>query len=314
MNTQNFFLGLDIGASNVRIALQECDLHGNEVMVRKKNFVRLGTGKEEVDQNVCRFIGKTILENGYDPHKLRGIGISSAAIFDRNTGDVLTWPNDPAWNGFPLKAYLEEKYRVPVILEDDANAAALGEYHFGAGRYRKNFGYLTIGTGIGCGLILNGDLYLGTNGWAGELGHYQVVEDGPLCRCGARGCLQAVASGTALLERALLLNRERGNVHAIGRLEDVAMLAADHDPLALQVFGEAGKYLAKAIQDMNMILDLSVFILGGGVLRSSGILVQQIASFLGKDKMNLNRKIELIVSDLIDKNGVLGALALMRRM
>src|SRR5690606_15913905 len=109
-------------------------------------------------------------------------------------GNIIRWPNHPRWNGFELKSFLENEFQVAVMLEDDANTAALGEFCFLQAHDISNMAFITVSTGIGCGLIVNKQLYTGDNGWAGEIGHIQLDPNGPECTCGKKGCLQALAS------------------------------------------------------------------------------------------------------------------------
>jgi glucokinase len=309
---EHFYLGLDIGATNVKIILQEIEHPSKTTQVYKKKFMLFDTVNEEFEVNILNNIEKIILGNNYQLAGLRGIGISSAAIFDRNTGDILNWPNNGKWKGLPLKSLVSNYFNVPVIIEDDANSAAFGEYRAREGRPDKNMAFITISTGIGCGLILNGEIFTGTNGWAGEIGHLTMADNGPLCSCGSTGCLQSLASGRALMEKALKLNFIHGEKYKIAELADVVALAKNGVSFAQEIFAEAADYIADAIRILITLLDISTFILGGGVMNADYIMLERIKQKINQDTLKLDRNIKVEKSFLIDDNGVFGALALLR--
>src|SRR5437763_7503791 len=158
--------------------------------------------------------------------RLAAVGVGCGGPLDRRRGLILSPPNLPGWDEFPVVALLEERLGVPVLLDNDANAAALGEHRYGAGRGLRHLVYITISTGIGGGVIVRGELVHGVHDGAGEVGHMTVLPEGPACGCGARGCLEALCSGTSIARRA----RERlaaGSLSSLGEGEITAQAVAE---------------------------------------------------------------------------------------
>lgn len=233
-----------------------------------------------------------------------GIGVPGPVDFKRRTITIL--PNLPKWHDFPISETLEEELNVPVVLENDANVAALGEKMFGAGKKFTNFIYVTLGTGIGGALILDGRLYRGHTGRAGEIGHIQIDPEGPECGCGHRGCLETLAAGPAI-ERAY------------GKPSpEVFDLAARGDRRAQEVLEVSGRALGKGLAQVVTLLDPEAVIIGGGMsqgspyalsiyLRSCSIEMQK-EMFFGSTK-----EIPLIPGALGDDAPLLGAAWLARK-
>lgn len=305
-----YYLGLDVGATNVRIAFfnETKNIWGD---LENAPFSKFATAEEEVDFNIVQLITNYLQQNDLKPDNLLGVGLSLAANFDRNNGDIFFWPNNKLWNGFALQKYLSGKLRCEIVMEDDANAAALGEYTKLNKRGLKNLAYITVSTGIGCGLILNGELYVGSHGWAGELGHVKVINPGPLCRCGKHGCIQALASGPALLEKSRKMALQHGFKQP-DEMEIVAHYAEQGISWAIDVFEEAGRHLAQVAAFLIMVLDLPLIILGGGVIKSGNTLVNSLELALNDEMLIHGRTVEISKSTLGDANGVIGALTLIK--
>ena len=191
------------------------------------------------------------------------------------------------WKDLPIVALLEKEFNLPVVLENDANAAAYGEYVYGAAKGRKDLVYLTVSTGIGGGIIVNGELVYGRNYSAGEVGHMVVLPDGPPCGCGRRGCVEALASGSAIAReaKALLLKEGQGGSGRTGLLwemtggdperltaKEVGKAAAQGDPLALSVLEKAFRYLGIALGNLVNLLNPEIIVIGGGVAAMGPLL------------------------------------------
>lgn len=191
-------IGLDLGGTQIRAAV----LRGARIQARAATL----TGGEPTPEKVLPRIYTTIQQAldgaGATPDEIVGIGVSAPGPLNNRTGTLYAPPNLPTWNGVPLRDILREKYGRPVCVEHDANAAALGEYRFGAGQGSKNIVYLTVSTGIGAGMIIDGRILEGVNGTAGELGHMTIDWRGERCTCGNIGCLEVLASGTAIARKA----------------------------------------------------------------------------------------------------------------
>jgi glucokinase len=203
------------------------------------------------------------------------LGICTPGPVDHEAGLLLDPPNLPALHNTPLRQALKERLGMPVALEHDAKAAALGEYHFGAGRGERSMVYIVLGTGVGGAIVADGRLYRGMHNAAGEIGHITLDREGDLCSCGCRGCLETYVSGpalarryTAALERA---GRPRSSEPVSG--EDVSNLARQGEVEALQVISEGGEALGVAIASIAMMLDIDLYVLGSSVARASDLLL-----------------------------------------
>jgi glucokinase len=218
-------------------------------------------------------------------HPVAAVGLGAAGWFDADRNRVLFAPN-LAWRNEPLRDRLSERLRLPVMVENDGNVAAWAEFRFGAAREaRESMALFTVGTGIGGGLVLGGELVRGAHGIAAEMGHARVMPGGLLCGCGRLGCLEQYASGSALVRYAreaaaadpgsagLLLTYAGGSIEAItGPL--VTRAAQEGDAASLAAFAEVGRWLGSALADMVSILDPEVLVVGGGVIEAGELLVE----------------------------------------
>lgn len=297
MDADKLVLGFDIGGTQVRVAL------GNQDRIIAQCATTWPSDLSPADE--VRFVADQALElqRAHLPDQpVQAVGVALAALVDRS-GTVASWPNRPHWRGLAFRSLLAERLSVPTVIEDDANAAALAEYTHGAGRGYGHVLVLMAGTGIGAGLILDGRLFRGRNGWAGELGHLVVQPDGPLCACGQRGCLQMLAAGRAL-ERAALAQG----------LSDVPALiaAASHEhPQAQAAIMESGRWIGLAAANVVNLLDLEAVVIGGGLLGLGAAWWSAIEETLYANLLNGDvRRVGLHRAELLDDVGLLGALAL----
>jgi glucokinase len=231
------------------------------------------------------------------------------------SGIIIETPNIPAWTNYPLAELLTMKYKVPAYIGNDANLAVLGEWLYGAGKGYHDIVYLTISTGIGGGVICSDRLIEGFRGMATELGHITVLPDGPICSCGVRGHLEAVASGTAIakyVREQLAAGRKSnlGSKELTARL--IAEAAQQGDELALEAFYRAGEFIGQATADFLHMFNPSIVIFGGGVSLSGDLLLDPVKDSLRRhimDKSYLD-DLELTTAKLGDDAGLLGTLAL----
>jgi glucokinase len=247
--------------------------------------------------------------------QIAAIGVCCGGPLDRKRGLILSPPNLPNWDEFPIVKVVNERFAVPTLLDNDANAAALGELHHGAGRGLQDFMYMTISTGIGGGLIVRGEIVHGVADAAGEVGHITVQPDGPSCGCGSRGCLEVLCSGTAIARRA----RERlliENVHSSlsGKsitAKLVAEAARDGDALAREVWDETVYYLGIGIGAVISILAPQAVILGGGVSLAGDQLLEPLRGQVkSRSKLLPADKINILQAALAGDSGVYGSLFL----
>ncbi len=229
-------------------------------------------------------------------------------------GRILSAPNVPEWKNTPLQARLAARFGVPVWLANDANLAALGEWRYGAGRGSQNMLYLTISTGIGGGVICNGQLLTGTHNLAAELGHVPINEAGPRCSCGQPGHLEAYASGTAIaawVQEEIARGRPTRLVPPLAAAE-IAAAARQGDALAQEAYQRAGFYLGLALSGFIHIFNPQIVVLGGGVAQSSDLLFPPLRQALQARifRPDYLQTLQLRPSQLGDDAGLLGALAL----
>lgn len=297
-----YFIGIDLGGTNLRIALIS-----EEGKVIKKIKV---PSVERVVESLLDSIAKIINND------VKGIGIGVAGLIDHEKGIVLKSPNLPAIEGVNLADTLEERFKVPVFIENDANVAALGEKWLGAGKELKNFVQLTLGTGIGGGVIYNGRLL----NISAEIGHMVIVASGTPCSCGNNGCLETYASAKAILSKAIyslergtdsiLRNLYEGNFYRLTS-EDIYKSALEGDGLSRDVLREAGKYLGIGITNIINIFSPQAIVLSGGLIGAWNIYVQEAIKEASKRSFKiLFEKTRIIPSILKDDAGVIGAACL----
>jgi glucokinase len=269
----NYVIGVDVGGTKVAAGLVN---HTGEIShvtrVRMVSDADAAAGLNSVIEGLDSLLAKS-KQNDY---MIRAIGICAPGPLDPNTGVVINPPNVPCWRNFPLAAEISSRYRLPVKIENDANAAALAEVLWGAGKgYAKVF-YISIGTGIGTGLILDGHIYNGRTGAAPEGGHVSIDYRGPVCGCGKRGCIEVFISGTAIAKRAQakleaanlspspMLDLSGGKIAAV-TCELVNQAYASGDPVARATLLETIELLAVSLGNTIDLLEPDVIIVGGGV-------------------------------------------------
>lgn len=263
----DLLLGIDIGGTKSAAVIGDAD--GN-VLARAAAPTPPGDWQEGValliglSRTACR-------DYGCLPSDLAALGVSCGGPLDSTTGTVYSPPNLPLWNAVPLKALLEAEFGLPTRVENDANATALAEHRWGAGQGCADMAFLTMGTGIGAGLILNNHLYHGRRDLAGEIGHAIVWPGGPICLCGKRGCLEALASGTAIGRIA----RERFGEEAL-TAHDVCARARLGDSIACNILTDVAYYMGLGLANLLQTLNLERIILGTLAVHAADLLMEPI--------------------------------------
>jgi glucokinase len=300
----------DVGGTQIRVAAFQ-DGADAPVEIRK---IRTKDKEKRPEERLADLIRSMLPREG----RLRAVAVAVPGYVDPVHGLVYRAPNIPGWDNFPVREYLEEKIGAPVLVGNDANLAALGEWRYGAGVGYHNLIYLTISTGIGAGVIMNDRLILGEHGLAAELGHVTVVPEGPLCGCGQRGHLEAVASGTAIAryvaEKIALGYPTRLAALPSPTAKDVSAAAEQGDELAIRALHHAGTYIGYALADFLHMLNPAIVILGGGVSRAGAALIEPLKAALPERIMNRAYLENLVITTcaLGDNAGLLGALVLAR--
>jgi glucokinase len=306
------------------------DVGGTKVLggVVDKNGVVLAHARRDTPRQggtaLTQAIADVALELKRD-YEVESVGISAAGFVSSDRKTMLATPNIAGWNGVNLDQELGALIGLPLVIENDANAAAWGEARFGAGVNEAHLMMLTIGTGIGGGVVINGALYRGAFGIAAEFGHMRVVPDGHLCGCGARGCFEQYASGNALLRHAReAINASPEVARNLLALGDgtVAGLTGKHltdaaragDAVALAAFNTTAQWLGAGIASLSVVLDPACVVIGGGVIDAGEILlaptraaVERYMPFVGKHPSP-----RIIAADLGNEAGLVGAADLAR--
>lgn len=266
----SYAIGVDLGGTNLRIAA--VDDRGN-LLEKTTLGTQVSRGRDFVVGEMVEAIRALALKL-HKSGELKGIGIAVPGIIEMETGIVRKSPNLPDWTDYPVRSDIEKALGTSVILENDANAAALGEKWQGAARDFDSMCMITLGTGVGGGLVLDGKVWHGMNGMAGEIGHMNVEPEGVLCGCGSYGCLEQYASATAVVRMAkeaiatgadteLRRAAEPGNEEFNSRV--VFQLAIQGDRAAHQIFDKVGRSLGRKIADLVNLLNLHMYVIGGGV-------------------------------------------------
>jgi glucokinase len=261
-------IGVDLGGTNLRVAAVTGSGQTLEVL---RSATPLSLGREHVTNEIAAEV-RALAGKFRSAHHLVGIGVGVPGILDLATGTLHSAANLPGWDHYPVRAVLEEKLGIPVVLENDANCAAMGEKWLGAGREVEDLCMLTLGTGVGGGFVFNGRPWHGMTGMAGEIGHMTVMPEGTVCGCGNRGCLEQYASATAVVSMASEMI-SGGKAPGLQRATQVAPLTArlvyeaavTGDAAAQQIFDVVGRALGIVLANLVNALNLPLYVIGGGL-------------------------------------------------
>jgi len=307
-------LAIDLGGTKIAAALIAPD---NRVMDRTHSPTLVSEGLQPVVDRIFAMIDRLLSQCTTDAAQLDGIAIAAAGAIDTDKGLITSSPNLPGWSNVPLRDMVRERYGVDSCLVNDANAAALAEHRLGAGRGTNNLIYLTVSTGIGGGIIVNGELYSGISGCAGELGHMTIDANGPECDCGNVGCLEVFASGKAVAgeaKRRIKQGRQSrltdivsGNLEGI-TAEKVAMAAQGGDRLAMEVISRAAGYLGVGMVNLVNIFNPEMIVVGGGLSKMGELLLGPARQVVKQRVFPLCAgAVRIVTAELGDDAGVLGA-------
>lgn len=313
-------LAVDLGGTKIIAAIIS---DKGQVMAREYYLTLAEEGPQSVIDRILSAIDHILGSVNLDLSKLHSISLAAAGTIDLDKGLVTLSPNLPGWHNIPLRDIVKEKHRVDTFLINDASAAALGEHHFGAGRGVNNLVLLTLGTGIGGGIIINGELYSGPCGSAGEIGHTTIDVNGPRCGCGNVGCLEMLASGTAIAQEAVrrISQGERSSLTKIldGKVanitaKEVSLAAQNGDSLALAVISQAATYLGVAMVNLVNIFNPEMIIIGGGMAQMGDLLLNTARQVVKERAFPLSAQaVRIVTAQLGDNAGVLGAAVFARQ-
>ncbi len=300
------WLSADIGGTKLAAAAWDgCHLHASSSIPTNAY-----QGPEQVIERLVVLLKETADKAGIQ--KVSGIGIACPGPLSGKRGIVIKAPN-LGWENIPISAILSKHFNCPVVLENDANAAALGEYTFGAGRGTESMAYITVSTGVGCGIVLDGKIWEGMHESAGELGHVVLYRTGRKCPCGRCGCLEQYASGTAIGYDASRIMEARGSKTLI-TAKEAAILARQGDKEMLEVFYRAGVNLGRGIAILLQLMDLERVVIGGSVSNALELLKDGIQESIHRGSYWGRDKDWLVKAQLGGESGLLGAAVLISNM
>lgn len=305
---QKAVIGIDLGGTNIKAGAVDTD---GEVLARHRTPTQAESGPRGVAERICGAARRCAEQ--LEDHRPVGIGVGSPGTIDLDEGVVLFSPNMPGWEDIPLRSWIQDGLEMPCVLENDANAAALGEQWVGAGRGADSLVMFTLGTGIGGGIVLGGRVWHGTGGFAGEIGHMCIDPEGPECGCGSRGCIEAHASATGMVRRmqqAIDAGRDTALAAKSGDFtaKDIYDAATGGDAEARENFRDTGRFLGVAISNMLHILNPAVVVLSGGVTAAGNMLLEPIRDEVRRRTMDACRRgVSINIAELGEDAGFIGA-------
>ena len=308
-------IGVHLGTVNVRIAMTD---FSGELIDYIKDESRANQGPGIAMEHLTELIDQMLKKNDVSYAQLNGIGVGVSGVVERSTGMTLFWPKLPLWVNVPVKKILEDRYKTIVELEDTSRTQAFAEYRLGGVDSAKHFIYIAVGAGIGAALFLNGALYSGAEGFAGEFGHISVSEAGPLCSCGNRGCLETIVSASALIRKArqgltaglsnALMQMSQGDPKRLS-VEMLAEAARKGDRFALRLLSETGTYLGRSLVGLINLLNPELIVIGGGVAYAIGELILPEIERAVRDRAMIQgeNQVQIRISKLHERDWALGA-------
>jgi glucokinase len=318
---QKFILGFDLGGTKMLSTVIDQDF---SIVGRSKNKVQADNDADNYFSQICKTIEDSVSSSDLSMKNIIGIGIAVPGPIDTKKEEIMDTPNLPL-KGYPLKEKLEKKYDIPVLLENDVNAGTFGEFKKGAGKGFEHVIGIFPGTGIGGGLILNGKLYRGSRGGAGELGHMTIQSDGPLCGCGNYGCLEAVASKTAIGKDLVALASsgdaptvfsEIGTEFGKVKSKVIYKAAEASEKSVINVVDRAAYFLGIGMANIVNIFNPEIIVIGGGIIEKFGksYLKKAVDSMRQHGMEKAVGQVKAAEAQLGDDAVVIGAAALLADM
>lgn len=314
--------GVDLGGTKIEFGLVDPQ---NRIVSR----LRVPTEQHEGPQAVVECIAQSVaqLESVLpDGQRIAALGLCSPGPLDHHTGTLMDPPNLPGLHHAPLGQMLAERLDLPVVLEHDAKATALGVFHYGVGRghsassHRRSMVYIVVGTGVGAAIIVDGRLYRGEHNFAGEVGHITLDRNGEACHCGSRGCVETYLSGPALARRYQQALDRLGEERPLGDQKPItgkriAQLAGQGDALAGAVMAEAGEALGTMVASLAMILGIDLYVVGGSVAKAGELLLGPARRTVPRYSFrSVSSKVHIVATELGDAGPILGCSWLARQI
>jgi len=302
-------IGVDLGGTNLRTALLTTD---GDILECHKETTHASEGWEKVLHRIATNIARQQEAAATRGMTVQVVGVGAPGVIQMNTGVVVKSPNFPDWNNLPLKEKLEHRLNLPVFIENDANAAALGEQWRGAAKGIDSMILLTLGTGVGGGIVLNKKIWHGADGMAGEIGHLTLIPNGRLCSCGNNGCLEMYASARGIVQsyrEAAGGSVSADDLHTLTS-EKVYLIAQAGDQTARRVMKEAGRMLGIALASLINIFNPEMIVLGGRIKDAWPLFIDSVhEEVLRRAFLTPAQRAQIVPSLLGDEAGMVGAAA-----
>jgi glucokinase len=309
-------LGIDLGGTKILTAVVDSQ---GEMLSSDESITPATKGREAVIQSILDSAHRVLKQAGVAISQICAIGIGAAGISNPEAGILFTSPNLPALRDVPLRDIMQERLGRKTFVINDANAAALGEFYFGAARGVRNFIYITLSTGIGGGIVIDGKIYTGAIGAAGEVGHMTIDDNGPICNCGNKGCWETLASGTALAREAKqrikegvktsILEYAEGDVKKV-TAQVIHSAAQQGDSLAKELIARTGYYVGVGLANLINIFNPELIVIGGGLSNIGDMLLGSAFKVAGeRAHKEAFQAVRFASAELGRNSGVLGAAA-----
>jgi glucokinase-like ROK family protein len=308
------FAGVDLGATSIDVEITDGRL---EPVASYCEPADIRSGPKAILQRVDEILAKFTVDGAYE--RLAGIGIGVPGPVSFRDGVPVSPPIMPGWDRYPVRDLLSREHNCPVVVDNDVNIMAVGERYGGVARSADNLLFVKIGTGVGCGIYLNGQVYRGPDGCAGDIGHMQLDSHGPVCTCGNVGCLEALFSGAALARDALAAARagtspalaERLSANGTVVAKDVADGATEGDPTCINLIRDGGRRIGIVLASLVSFINPSMIVIGGGLAGLGHVLLAEIRSVVYKRSLPLaTGNLPVVLSELGPRAGVVGAVVL----
>jgi len=304
------FGGIDLGATSIRVAIMGAEL---QVEAHVAEPMEIRRGPEQVLARAGELIEKLARDRGV---QLTGIGVGVPGPVRFLDGMPVSPPIMPGWHEYPVRDLLARRFGCPVLVDNDVNVMAVGEHWGGVAKSVDNYLFVKIGTGIGCGIMIRGQVYRGIDGCAGDIGHINVDPDGPVCACGNSGCLEAMFGGAALVRDALAAARSGASPPLAERLagkqaitpEDVGQCAAEGDPVAIGLIRNGGRRVGLVLAGLVSFFNPSMIVIGGGLAGLGHLLLAEIRGVVYRRSLPLaTGNLPIVLSELGPSAGAVGA-------
>ncbi len=307
---ESWVVGVNLGATKIALGLVDPQ---NHVVSRCRFPTEAAEGPQVAVERIAACVAgmEASLSAGAS---IAGVGACSPGPLSHETGMILDPPNLHGWRNVPFRQMLSEQLKLPVVLEHDAKAAALGEYHFGAALGARSMVYVVMGTGVGAAIVVNGEIYRGEHNLAGEVGHITIDPGGEVCACGNVGCVETFLSGPNLARafRRLLVQTPELTPPGLPALPEITgelvdRMAQQGDPLALQVMARAGEALGTAVGSLAMILDIDLYVVGSSVAKAGDLLLGPARQALSQHAYrSVAARTRIVAGTLADDAPILG--------